>query len=1266
MEFFILGPLEIASRDGPLELRAAKQQALLGVLLLHANEVVPVPRLVSELWGGSPPTSAAKAVQGYVSDLRKLLGRDVIATKPTGYCARLEPDCLDAARFRRLADEGTALIASDPDRAADACAQALSVWRGPVLEGLELRALARIEADGLEEQRLAVLERRIEAELALGRHAELVAELRRLVAEHPYRERLRAHLMLSLYRSGRQADALAAFQAARRTLDEELGLAPGADLRRLEQRMLAQAPELDPPVVSPSRPPLAPVPPARRLLTVVVAEVVGANALGERLDAESAHAVLDRCSALCAEALERHGGSIETFAGEAVVATFGLQELHEDDAVRAVRAAVELRAGVSELSDELRRDHGMRLSVKAGIDSGEVFAAAGVRRGTFAAGDAVGVAAGLGAAAAPGEILLGEGAHRLVASEIRADAVGSIAVSGRVAAVTAWRVVELHSPRARLLRAPATPFVDRADELAALERALAQASAARGCRLVTVLGSPGIGKTRLVREFVARLGSSATVVVGRCPSYGAGITLVPLAEIVRGLEPDPASRIAAALEDEERAEEIERVVLATAGVADGDHAADVTSWAFRRLFEALAREQPLVGVFEDVHWAEPTLLDLLDSLAGFSSGAPILLVCLARPELLERRPVWAAPQPNRTLLALEPLPEANAHDLVDHLVPEGIEAETRARIIEKAEGNPLFLEQLLAVQAGSDAVLPPSVQAVLAARIERLDPAERTALRHAAVEGRTFHRGVLVELLPESERAALDANLIALVHKQLLRPDRPQLAGDDAFRFAHVLIREAAYAGLPKQLRAELHERVARRLEERTDSQDEIVGYHLEQAHRCLAELGPLDEGARALARTAGDKLLASGLRALRGRGDLPAAANLLERASALLPVDDRTRLAAQPQLAQALIGIGRLARAEAVLDDAVEQAGAAGDERSEAYALLARAELQLHSDAAQDLEGVQAEIVRLAGVFERLGSSRGLARCWLELGKLRAWLGSCEAGTEAIEHAFAVAEAAGHSLGRHRVGIFLILAITYGPTPVDDAIRRVDRVLRDHDLGADAAAVALCCEAWMQSMQGRFEEARRKSAAGRGLLREHGVALYLGAVSMLSGPVELLAEDPAAAERDLRAGYEALERFGETNWRATVAAHLAEAVRAQGRVAEALELTAASRRLAARDDFLSQTEWRTVRARTLAALGRLDEAERPAREAVQLVEPTDYLFQRASTLHALGEVLLAGGKDEDGGAALAEAVRLYEQKGATLCAERAGALARGVAAPAS
>ena len=412
-------------------------------------------------------------------------------------------------------------------------------------------------------------------------------------------------------------------------------------------------------------------------------------------------------------------------------------------------------------------------------------------------------------------------------------------------------MIELRPQDDAALPAPSTPFVGRDVELRELRRLLAAVRAAPTCQICTVVGPPGIGKSRLMRELRAGMGHETTAVLGRCAAYGQGVTYRPLADIVRGLgDGDPRSTLLELLHDDERADVVTSRVLGAIGPAEGAALPEETSWAVRRLFEALARKRPLIAVFEDLHWAEPTLLELLEYVAESSSGFPILLLCSARPELLEHRPGWAA-QPNPRLLDLEPLPTAEACELAALLGAEQLRKPALARIVERAEGNPLFLEQLVAVQQehGHAATLPPSIRAVLAARIDALEPSERLVLERASVEGRSFHSAAVVELLPESERSAATATLLSLVRRQLIRPDSAEVAGEDAFRFAHALVREAAYEGLPKRLRAEYHERVGDWLATRAGEADEIVGYHLEQAHRHWHELGFLGPREQAVGR---------------------------------------------------------------------------------------------------------------------------------------------------------------------------------------------------------------------------------------------------------------------------------------------------------------------------------------------------------------------------------------------------------------------------------
>ena len=849
MEFRVLGPLEVLEAGRRVPLGGAKQRALLAVLLLHANELVSVDRLTEELWGARPPDRAPKLVQGYVSALRRLLhgsdGTGPLETQAPGYVLRLADEDLDLRAFERIARDARA--ADDPIRAAGLLREALTLWRGPVLSDVVLEGPGREEAARLNDRRLAAYVERIELDLELGRHTDVVGELEGLIAENPFHERLPALLVLALYRSGRQAEALGVYRETRKRLVDELGLEPGEELQQLERRILAHDPALDlparapapPPDVAPPRAAPAPAPPGdggrvRKIVTVLFSDVVGWTSLAERLDPESLHQVQARYHEEIAAVLVRHGGTVEKFIGDAAVAVFGVPLVHEDDALRAVRAAAEIGDAVAELNEEFERDWGVRLGVHTGVNTGEVVTGVVSAGHTLATGDTLVVAARLQQAAAEGEVLLGADTFRLVADDVRAERVESLVLKGRITPVTAWRLVEITERRTLLSTLAATPLVGRRRELAALDEAYERAVEERSCRLTTVVGPPGIGKSRLLREFAERR-PDATVVVGRCLPYGEGITYWPIADVVGQLvEGDPRSRIAELLTEDARGGEIAERVAGAIGRGPAVGSPDEIAWAVRKLLERIAAERPLALVVDDAHWAEPTLLDLLEYLLGFASDAPILLVCLARPELLEQRPVWAAPRPGTSLVALEPLSTAESESLLAH-VADGSELpdDARVRVVAAAEGNPLFLEQLHALhaeQGGAPEAVPPSIHALLAARIDRLAPDERIVLERASIEGRTFHLGGLAALLPERLRGELEAQLMALVRKEFVHADRAGLAGEEAFRFRHLLIRDAAYAALPKITRAELHERFADWVEVRARARvelEDIVGYHL-------------------------------------------------------------------------------------------------------------------------------------------------------------------------------------------------------------------------------------------------------------------------------------------------------------------------------------------------------------------------------------------------------------------------------------------------------
>ena len=534
-----------------------------------------------------------------------------------------------------------------------------------------------------------------------------------------------------------------------------------------------------------------------------------------RAGSEVLRGVLNRYFEEIRGIIERHGGTVEKFIGDAVMAVFGIPRVHEDDALRAVRAAAEIRDRLPVVAEEV----GVALRFRTGVNTGPVLMGEGEN---LAIGDAVNVAARLEQAAEPGEIVIGDETLRLVRDAVEVETLEPLELKGKSERVAAYRLVSVSG---QLERRFATPMVGRDRELRRLHDTFGQAVHDRSCQLFTVLGSAGVGKSRLAAEFLA--GLDAQVVRGRCLSYGEGITYWPVVEVLKQLDALPVG-------------DAVRPLRSLLGETDEPAVADEIAWGFRKLLEQEAQERPLVCVFDDVHWGEETLLDLVEHVADLSRDAPILLLCMARAELLERRPSWGGGKWNATTVLLEPLDAAETERLVSEL--GGVSDELKERIVRVAEGNPLFLEEMLALvrdSGGEAVVVPPTIQALLAARLDQLEPAERAVLERGSVEGRTFHRGAVAALADGDGQ--VDQRLVSLVRKQLVRPDRPQFPEEDAYRFRHLLIRDAAYDALPKAVRADLHGRFAAWLEQHGSELvelDEILGYHLEQAARYREELG--------------------------------------------------------------------------------------------------------------------------------------------------------------------------------------------------------------------------------------------------------------------------------------------------------------------------------------------------------------------------------------------------------------------------------------------
>jgi tetratricopeptide (TPR) repeat protein len=521
-----------------------------------------------------------------------------------------------------------------------------------------------------------------------------------------------------------------------------------------------------------------------------------------------------------------------------------------------------------------------------------------------------------------------------------------------------------------------------------------------------------------------------------------------------------------------------------------------------------------------------------------------------------------------------------------------------------------------------------------------------------------FHLGAVEELSDEPETVA--AALPALEAKELVRPEEADVAGGLAFRFRHLLIRDAAYRGLPKRLRAMLHRRYARWLERvvggRATEYGELLGYHLEQAYRYRAELGPIDAETRELGAEAATWLSSAASRAFV-RGDMRAAANLLGRAVRLYERDTPERLELLPELARALRYSGDARGAAAVLREAVDAAAALGDDRLEARVAIESAFLTLYTDS----EAEATEAVRIAeqaaAVFAGREDELGLAKSWILIGVANWHLCRGAAMEEAFDRALSHLRRSGDLRERWWIVTKLLECVVFGPTPVEAGIRRCDELLALGDGMRSLETSAAAAVASLQAMRGNFTTARELYASSKAIAEELGLSQWLGSLGNFVGPIELLADDPAAAERALRQGYEALESLGETGVLSTTAANLSRAIALQGRYEEAEHFAGVSRRAASRDDLYSQVVWRGTSARVLIHRGDLSAAEALAREAVELMTVSDFLNLRGESLLDLAEVLRAGGQDARATEATREALGLFEAKGCIVLAERARAL---------
>jgi DNA-binding SARP family transcriptional activator len=1184
VEFRILGPAEVLDGERVVPLGGLKRRAVVAVLLLHPNRVVASGQLIDLVWGDNPPTAALGSLQNHVLRLRRELG-DRLVTRPPGYLLRVEPGELDLDRFRRLVDEARV---SEPSEAAALLHEALALWRGDPLADLA-REPAGAAAAHLAELRLEALESRIDADLALGRHAALVPELDALVGEHPFRERLRGQLMLALYRSGRQADALKAYSAARTTLIEGLGAEPGAQLQELQRAILRQDAEIAGPAAAVSGEPVARIEEARKPVTILLAKL----STGSAADPEVRRDELRRRREEAIAALEGHGGKAGRTADTRVLGIFGVPVAHEDDALRAVRAARELVTG--------------GLVARAGVATGDVITGDPSLGRPLVSGPPLDDADDLLAAAGQAELLVGERAWRLVRH--------AVAGTRRDGAHVVERVLEDAEPVVRHLE---TPLVGREEELAEIMAAFRRATRAERARLVTVFGSPGVGKTRLAREAIDRLSGKAMCVVGRTPAYGHAPTYAPLRDAFSALAGGSIGSWAAdVLEGERDCDVVVASIAGAAGEAPSAGPVEETAWAVRRLLETLARQRPLVLVLEDIQWAAAAFLDLVEHVTELVR-APILLLGLARPDLLDTRPDWAGGRLNASSILLDALPPDDARALLESLaVASPLGEESRAEILAAAAGNALFLEQLLAsALEGPEAGVPDSIHALLAARLDRLPEDERHVVQAAAVYGHTFPIGVVESVLDADVRPAL----VTLARRDLVEPEAPDVFGDEVWGFRHALVRDEAYAGIPKRRRAALHQQIATIVAEgasrRGVEADELIGYHLESAHHAQAEVDPQATEVTRLAADAARHLAAAGRRAYDER-DAATSAGLLRRAAALLPSDAPKRLAQVPVLADALAWSGEREAAAGVLDEAAA-AAQPDDEHTHARIAVARYYVELWGPAEGDPERMLEDVRQAIAVLEAAGDHEGLAYAHIVAYhasyRRSAGIGARQLDSEvelglAAEHA----RAAGSRYLEGAAEGWLCVVLRRGWQPVEEAKQRVLAILEDPPNFYTRAA-ALGGLGTLRAMEGAFDEGRALMAESHALIEDLGLRRAAAADTIALADVEIMAGDLGAAERFLRSGLAELDELGDRFSAVNAAWRLAHVLVRSGRDDEA-------------ERFLEQVGeleagewvevWRLVLGATVAARrGQMDRAAR-------LLQESDSLMRELYEIGLEADVLL-------------------------------------------
>ena len=934
----------------------------------------------------------------------------------------------------------------------------------------------------------------------------------------------------------------------------------------------------------------------RKLATVLFADLVGSTQLLDGQDPEITRRRVTSFFDGVQRCIETHGGTVEKFAGDAVMAAFGIPIAHEDDADRAVRAGLGILDHVLELG----------LEARVGIEAGEVVV--DEADSTFATGEAVNVAARLQQAAAPGEILMGESAHRLTVGRIEAESAGPLELRGFRNPIAAYRAIAVRDgqPHAKV----SAPFVGRLSELDLLENTLARTIRDRRPHVFTVYGEPGVGKSRLIREFLAGV-EGTTILSGRALPYGEGVTYWPLAEMVKSAagitDDDPMETAKQKLIECCGDEAIAELLGLASGVmeaVEGERGAPEIAWAAREFADELADVQPLIMVFEDIHWAEEPLLELIDHLAQWVRERALLILCLARPELLDVRPGWGGGRVRSTAIELEPLGRDDSEALADALLEEHqVSGNIRARLLDKAEGNPLFVEETvrMLLEQGADGGdrIPDSLQAMIGARIDRLPAGAKIVLQRGSVIGRTFWAGAIDHLSPEYDADELEDLLDDLLLRDLVtREERSTIGGEAAYRFKHVLIREVAYGGLSKSGRAEYHTRFAEWLREKADKEViEIRAYHLDQACLLYAELDghPPEE----LARTAAKALASAGKRALALESNL-SARKLLLRSVELESTLGRRFLAAR-----AAWQLGDLPVVRDEMTVLVAEAAAEGDRAIQSRALTAL------SEVAASLDG---ELVRAAELADEAlavveaDDHDGRFRALDRRARVARWAGREAEAEEYLQQALEAARAAARKDHEARAALQLA-GIYVSRMEEDKAEPLIDRALAlaEESGSIVARASAAQSKGGLHRERRQYEEAEGWLTKALDLYRETASVPEIAWTSRQLAQVAWETGNPAKAEKLFRESIRLLAPMKERGTLCESQRLLAQLLLAEGRIDEAEKFALAARETVSAEDVTSRATTRVALAQVRAAQGRYEEADTLFAEAAEIIGSSEH-----------------------------------------------------------